>query len=146
MGYSKVKTLLSYPAMFLKPLIIIIFCGAIIVALLAFSFSLNDWLAVYLRIYIRNAVIGALIMMVYTIMVTLVLYNNSDISGSIKGSTPIKKFQWLSVGFKIVITILLFNIVAFSLSNVFDLKQQLDNQSYWKRHKTLIKQALHIPG
>ncbi|ATV01356.1 hypothetical protein CS301_09290 [Bacillus velezensis] len=70
-GYSKVKTLLSYPAMFLKPLIIIIFCGAIIVALLAFSFNLNDWLAAYLRIYIRNAVIGALIMMVYTIMVTL---------------------------------------------------------------------------
>ncbi|PAF01622.1 DUF1430 domain-containing protein [Bacillus velezensis] len=145
-GYSKVKTLLSYPAMFLKPLIIIIFCGAIIVALLAFSFSLNDWLAVYLRIYIRNAVIGALIMMVYTIMVTLVLYNNSDISGSIKGSTPINKFQWLSVGFKIVITILLFNIVAFSLSNVFDLKQQLDNQSYWKKTQNTYKTSFAYTG
>lgn len=145
-GYSKVKTLLSYPAMFLKPLIIIIFCGAIIVALLAFSFSLNDWLAAYLRIYIRNAVIGALIMMVYTIMVTLVLYNNSDISGSIKGSTPIKKFQWLSVGFKIVVTILLFNIVAFSLSNVFDLKQQLDNQSYWKKTQNTYKTSFANTG
>lgn len=145
-GYSKVKTLLSYPAMFLKPLIIIIFCGAIIVALLAFSFSLNDWLAAYLRIYIRNAVIGALIMMVYTIMVTLVLYNNSDISGSIKGSIPIKKFQWLSVGFKIVITILLFNIVAFSLSNLFDLKQQLDNQSYWKKTQNTYKTSFAYTG
>ncbi|WP_342490474.1 hypothetical protein [Bacillus sp. FSL R5-0443] len=145
-GYSKVKTLLSYPAMFLKPLIIIIFCGAIIVALLAFSFNLNDWLAAYLRIYIRNAVIGALIMMVYTIIVTLILYNNSDISGSIKGSTPIKKFQWLSVGFKIVVTILLFNIVAFSLSNVFDLKQQLDNQSYWKKTQNTYKTSFANTG
>lgn len=145
-GYSKVKTLLSYPAMFLKPLIIIIFCGAIIVALLTFSFSLNDWLAAYLRIYIRNAVIGALIMMVYTIMVTLVLYNNSDISGSIKGSTPIKKFQWLSVGFKIVVTILLFNIVASSLSNLFDLKQQLDNQSYWKKTQNTYKTSFANTG
>ncbi|WPF77266.1 DUF1430 domain-containing protein [Bacillus velezensis] len=145
-GYSKVKTLLSYPAMFLKPLIIIIFCGAIIVALLTFSFSLNDWLAVYLRIYFRNAVIGTLIMMVYTIMVTLVLYNNSDISGSIKGSTPIEKFQWLSVGFKIVVTILLFNIVAFSLSNLFDLKQQLDNQSYWKKTQNTYKTSFANTG
>ncbi|WP_144557636.1 DUF1430 domain-containing protein [Bacillus pumilus] len=145
-GYSKVKTLLSYPALFLKPLIIIIFCGAIIVALLAFSFNLNDWLTAYLRIYIRNAMIGALIMMIYTIIVTLVLYNNSDISGSIKGSTPIKKFQWLSVGFKIVITVLLFNIVAFSLSNLFDLKQQLDNQSYWKKTQNIYKTSFANTG
>lgn len=145
-GYSKVKTLLSYPAMFLKPLIIIIFCGAIIVALLAFSFNLNDWLTAYLRIYIRNAVIGALIMMIYTVIVTLVLYNNSNISGSIKGSTPIKKFQLLSVGFKIVITVLLFNIVAFSLSNLFDLKQQLDNQSYWKKTQNTYKTSFANTG
>lgn len=90
--------------------------------------------------------IGALIMMVYTIIVTLILFNNSDISGSIKGGTPIKKFQWLSVGFKIVVTILLFNIVAFSLSNLFDLKQRLDNQSYWKKTQNTYKTSFANTG
>ncbi|MCY8917347.1 DUF1430 domain-containing protein [Bacillus atrophaeus] len=145
-GYSKIKTLLSFPKMFLKPLVIITLCGALLVGIMALAFDLNDWLTVYIKIYMRNVLIAASIMMIYTTVVTLILYNNSDISGAVKGSTQIKKFQWLSLGFKIVVTILLFNIIAASLSNLFDLKQQLDNQSYWKKTQTIYKTSFANTG
>ncbi|ATV01357.1 hypothetical protein CS301_09295 [Bacillus velezensis] len=41
---------------------------------------------------------------------------------------------------------MLFNIVAFSLSNVFDLKQQLDNQSYWKKTQNTYKTSFANTG
>ncbi|MEC2294276.1 DUF1430 domain-containing protein [Bacillus subtilis] len=145
-GYSKTKSLLTFPKLFLKPLVMIIICGALLTVILAFIFNLNDWLSVYVKMYMRNALIVTFSMMVYTIIVTLILYNNSNISATIKGGIPFKKFQWLSLGFKLIITILLFNIFASSLSNLFDLKQRLDNQSYWNKTQTIYKTSFADTG
>ncbi|MBV2240886.1 hypothetical protein KQR57_11325 [Bacillus inaquosorum] len=94
----------------------------------------------------RNALIVTFSMMIYTIIVTLILYNNSNISATIIGGIPFKKFQWLSLGFKLIVTILLFNIFASSLSNLFDLKQRLDNQSYWNKTQTVYKTGFANTG
>ncbi|KAA6446896.1 DUF1430 domain-containing protein [Bacillus swezeyi] len=145
-GYSKIKSLLTLPGIFLKPFVVIILSGALLLVALAFSFNLNDWLMVYTKIYIRNALTAALIMLGYSMLITLILYNYSDTSGTVKGSTPFKKIQWLSLGLKILVTILLFNIIASSLSNLFELKQQLDNKSYWNKTQTIYKLSFANTG
>ncbi|MBK4203083.1 DUF1430 domain-containing protein [Bacillus subtilis] len=145
-GYSKTKSLLTFPRLFLKPLVMFVVCGALLIITLAFIFNLNDWLTVYVKMYMRNALIAVFTMMAFTIIVTLILYNNSNISSNIKGGIPFKKFQWLSLGFKLVVTILLFNIFASSLSNLLDLKQRLDNQSYWNKTKTIYKTSFANTG
>ncbi|MDO7346044.1 DUF1430 domain-containing protein [Bacillus stercoris] len=138
-GYSKIKSLFFLPNLFLKPFVIIILFVALLIVILTFTFNLNDWIIIYAKLYILNIIIAILLLTGYKIMITTVLYNNSDISGATKGSMPFKKFQMLSLGFKLVITVLLFNVIALSFTNLFDLKQQLKNKSYWNKTQTIYK-------
>ncbi|MBC8621175.1 DUF1430 domain-containing protein [Bacillus paralicheniformis] len=145
-GYSKIKSLLTLPSLFLKPFTIIILSGALLLVTFALGFDLNDWLMIYIKVYIRNTLIAALTLAGFSVLITSVLYNNSDTSGILKGSTPFKKFQWLSLGLKLVVTIFLFNIISSSLSNLFDLKQQLENKFYWNKTQTVYKLSFANTG
>lgn len=132
-GYSKMKSLLSVPEMFLKPFIFIVLFVGILLVILAFSYGQTYWLISYILIYLLNVFFSALILIVYTLSISLVLHKFTISGSNVKGKLPIKRFQWLSLGFKLIITLILFNIITLSLTNFLDLKQQLDNKSYWTK-------------
>ncbi|MFB5198579.1 DUF1430 domain-containing protein [Neobacillus sp. KR4-4] len=139
-GYSKFKSFLLLPQIFLKPLVLSYILGGILVGAVIISLGQIYFFAAYLTIYIANVVFTSLIFIMLSMIITRAIYNLDTSSSNIKGALEsFNKFQYISVGAKFLVTFVLITLIGHSLTNLLDLKQQVENKSYWDKTKNIYK-------
>ncbi|MGO4274103.1 hypothetical protein AB4Z22_30440, partial [Paenibacillus sp. TAF58] len=138
-GYSKWRVLFSVPRLILFFLIVI--CAVLLIALFISinAFDQSQYTREYFLMYIVVNVIVTFIVLLVALSGTWFIEKYNNNFEGIKGRLPFKKLQWISTILKLVVYIILFSVVSSSVSNLYNLQNDIKKVDFWNKTKNIFR-------
>ncbi|GGD84552.1 DUF1430 domain-containing protein [Paenibacillus nasutitermitis] len=144
-GYSFIQSYVSLLKGMLRPYLFVISGHGLLIAIAVFLFHQTHF---WINIVITFAAIASISFILTAAMVLCsVLFIDRSFFGNValKGKPPFENYQLASIIIKCCTIVSLLFIIELSLSSATNLKQNLENKSYWSKTKNLYRLNIHLP-